>query len=131
MRIFILILFLSGCASQDPWTKSDTVLQGITFATMIADAHMTSKIQYHPNIWENGFIAQHALGRNPSTSDTWQYMGVVMLSHYLVARALPEGWRTFWQVGAMWRHGSSVNTGHQSGVYGEPCTRHQEKHPCP
>lgn len=131
MKRLILLFLLTGCASQDPWTTGDTVLQSMVFITMIADADMTSRIQDHPNVWENGFIAQHALGRNPETTDTWLYMGTVMVSHYLIARALPTGWRTFWQVGAMWRHGSSVNTGHQTGLYGEPCTRHQENHPCP
>ncbi len=118
----MIMVLLSGCASQDPWTKGDTVWQGIAFATMIADANMTANIQHHPNIIEVGPIAKHALGQTPSTEGTWVYMGTVMLTNYLIARSLPKGWRTFWQVGAIYSHGAAVNNGHQLGLFSEPCT---------
>jgi hypothetical protein len=123
MRLLLIILvLLSGCASQDPWTRDDTVWQGIAFATMAMDAHMTTKIQDHPNIIENGPIAKHALGQTPSTGGTWMYMGTVMLSHYLIARALPHGWRTMWQVGGIYRHGMAIQNGRNLGLFNEPCT---------
>lgn len=130
MRILFVVLLLGGCASQDPWTTGDTVWQGIYIATLLADGYMTTKVQDHPNIIENGPIASAFLGHNPSTSDVVWYITSAGVFHYIVARALPRGWRTFWQVGGIWRHGQGVNHGHQLGVFGEPCTRHQEEHPC-
>lgn len=128
--LLIPLMFLFGCASQDPWTKSDTVWQSIYTVSALADGYMTEKIQYHPNIEENGKVALHFLGPNPSTSDTWMYFGTLIITNYIIARALPEGWRTIWQVGTTTRHVLAVNTGHQIGLFGEPCTRFQEEHPC-
>ncbi|KKN65427.1 hypothetical protein LCGC14_0481470 [marine sediment metagenome] len=122
--LLISILLLTGCASQDPWTKGDTILEVIYVGTVIADGLMTSKIQDHPNIVEVGPIARHALGQNPSTTGTWLYMGTAALSHYLVAKILPRGWRTFWQIGGIYTHGSAVIDGQQLGIFSEPCTVH-------
>ncbi len=124
------VVCLMGCAHQDAWTTGDTVWEGIYIATLVADAHMTAEIQNHPNIREAGTIAKHALGQNPGTGETWLYMTTVGISHYLIARALPRGWRTFWQVGGIYNHGTAVNHGNQIGLFGEPCTRNQEEHPC-
>ncbi len=128
MTRFILVaaLLLHGCASQDPWTTGDTVWQSIALATMAADAHMTTKIRDHPNIVESGPISTAFLGQNPDPEDVWLYMVTVGISHYLIARSLPSGLRTLWQVGAIYRHGMAVNDGHQLGLFSEPCT----VHPC-
>ena len=131
VRVFLFFtVLLSGCAHQDVWTTGDTVLYGIALATMAADAHMTTKIQDHPNIIENGTIAAHVLGPNPATDETWLYMTTVAVSTYFIARALPKGLRDIFLGVSIWRHGSAVNSGHQMGLYGEPCTRFQEEHPC-
>ncbi len=127
----LMSLVLTGCAHSDPWTTGDTVWQGIYMATAIADGVATSRIHEHPNIIENGEIAGAFLGQNPDPEDVWLYIGTSMVAHYFIARALPEGWRTFWQVGGIWRHGMAVNEANQLGLFGEPCTRHQEEHPCP
>lgn len=132
MRTILLLstMLFMGCAHQDPWTTGDTVLQGIYMAAVIADGHMTTQIQYHPNIREAGIIASEILGANPDTSDTWLYMGTLMITNYLIARALPQGWRSIWQVGTTVPHVLAVNDGHQMGLFGEPCTRHQKEYPC-
>lgn len=130
MKMLLPLVFLFGCASQDPWTTGDTVLQGIYTASALADGYMTTKIQDHPNIIENGMVAKEFLGPNPSTSDTWMYIGTLIITNYFIARALPTGWRSIWQVGTTTRHVLAVNHGHQIGLFGEPCTRNQEEHPC-
>ncbi len=122
ITLLIALVFLMGCAHSDPWTKGDTVLEGIHLATVIADGIGTSKIQYHPNLIENGPIAKHALGRNPKTSDVWMYMATVAVSHWFVSRMLPKGWRSIWQGVGIARHGSAVNSGHQMGLFSQPCT---------
>ena len=96
--------------------------QGIAFATMAADAYVSSNIHEHPNIIENGPIAGKVLGQNPEPEDVWIYMVTAGTFNYLIARALPEGWRTIWQVGAIWRHGAAANEGHQIGLTSQPCT---------
>ena len=131
MKKVLMLVLLSGCAHQDPWTSSDTVWQGVYTVSALADAHMTTKIQDHPNIEESGWLAKQALGPNPSTGDTWMYFGTLIVTNAIVARMLPEGWRRIWQVGTSTRHVLAVNDGHQIGIFGEPCTRNQEEYPCP
>lgn len=133
MRIITILslMMLTGCAHNDPWTTGDTVWQGIYVATAIADGYAATKIHEHPNIIEDGPIASAFLGQNPDPSDVWLYIGTSVLVHYAIARSLPEGWRTLWQVGGIWRHGNAVNDAHQMGLFGEPCTRHQDIAPCP
>jgi len=111
MRIAILaaILLLSGCASyqHDPWTKQDTVLQSIVTATYAIDAIQTSEIQYHPELYEGGF-AKHALGAQPSTSDTWQYFASVAFTSYVIAYYMPAKWRPFFQGGQIAVEGKTI-----------------------
>ena len=100
MKTWIVVFLLAscaGCAHQDSWTTQDTVLQSIYTATLVVDAIQTSEIQYHPDLEEGGVIARSVLGRNPSTSDTWQYFGSLAVTNYLVSRALPARWRPWWQ----------------------------------
>ena len=127
---WVLIVLVSGCVNQDPWTTGDTVLEGIAIATMIADAHMTTQIQYHPNLEEIGRLPRHFLGANPETDETWLYFATWGVTHYLISRALPKGWRSAWQWYTIIETTASINNAHNMGVYGEPCTRHQDIHPC-
>lgn len=122
ITLFIAFAFLTGCAHSDPWTKSNTILEGIYLATVVTDGVMTAKIQDHPNIVENGLIARNFLGPNPNSSDVWQYMATVALSHWLIARALPLGWRAIWQGAGIVTTGRAINKGHQMGLFSEPCT---------
>ena len=110
MKSFVAILafsLLAGCASSDPWTRQDTVLQSIYTGTLVVDAIQTSQIQYDPGLQENGMVARSVLGRQPSTSDTWQYFATLAVSNYLISRALPSNWRPVWQ-GANIIHHTSV-----------------------
>jgi len=111
MKSFVAILafsLLAGCVHSDPWTKQDTVLQSLVTATYVIDAIQTSEIQYHPELEEGGPIARGVLGRQPSTSDTWQYFATVSVSSYLIARALPAKWRPFWQGGQLAVQGKAI-----------------------
>ncbi len=93
----VLLSLLGGCAHQDEWTSQDTWMQVGVYTLMAADAYSTTNIQYDPDQGEIGPIAHHALGRQPKTSDTWQYFVVMGTLHYVVARVLPEGYRTWYQ----------------------------------
>ena len=99
MRFAILLamFLMSACAHQDEWTSRDTKFQIAVTIAMAADGYTTSKIQYTPGIREEGRIAKQFLGSQPSTSDTWTYMGTLMISSYFISRALPERWRPYWQ----------------------------------
>lgn len=130
-KLLPLLLVLSGCAHTDEWTTGDTVWQGIATATMLADAYACAQIHKHPNIIEDGAIASAFIGQNPSPTDCYVYMSSVILSNWLISRMLPAGYRTMWQGFTIYRHGSAVNKANQIGLFGEPCTRHQEEHPCP
>ena len=92
----VLLLMLSGCATQSNWSTHDTWMQvGVTVA-LAADAYTTSKIQYNPPLIEVG-LARHVLGPIPSTRDTYMYFGTAMISSYLISRWLPPRLRPWWQ----------------------------------
>ena len=131
MRVLILLPFLAGCAHQDEWTTGDTVWQGIYTAVLLADCYAANNIQDHPNIIENGEIATMFMGQTPSTESVIGYCLTMGISNYVIARALPRGWRTIWQAGTATRHALAVNEANQLGLFATPCTRHQEEHPCP
>jgi len=97
--LIVAMFFISGCAHEDPWTTRDTVGQVVLSAALVADAYSTSNIQNVSGVWENGPIASHVLGQQPSTSDTWQYFTTLAISHYFISRALPAKWRPYWQYG--------------------------------
>jgi len=101
LLIILSLISLSGCATyqHDPWTKQDTVLQSLVTATYAIDAIQTSQIQYHPELEEGGPIARQVLGRQPSTSDTWQYFATVAFTSYVISYYMPAKWRPFWQGG--------------------------------
>jgi len=106
--LIVLTFLLSGCAHNDNWRTHDTDMQiGVT-AVLAADAITTSRIQDYPNLYENGPIAKHFLGSNPSSSDTAMYFGTLMISNYLISRALPHKWRTGWQSMQVGVHGYAV-----------------------
>jgi len=102
MRIVVCLLALclvSGCAGSRNWSTQDTVLQSIVTGLLVIDAVQTSQIQYHPELEEGGLVARNVLGRQPRTSDTWQYFATVAFTSYVVSYYLPPKWRPFWQGG--------------------------------
>jgi hypothetical protein len=106
--ISIIILLLSGCAHSDNWTRADTMMQlGVT-AVLIGDAVTTARIQDHPNTFENGPWAKHALGLHPDPSDVYLYFASVIVIDYLITRALPAEWRPYWQGWEIAAHGYAI-----------------------
>lgn len=111
MRIIPLLAalaVLTGCAHSDEWRTQDTVLQSIYTGLVIVDAVQTADIQYRDDLVESGPLASRVLGDNPSSSDTYQYMATLAISHYLISRALPAKWRPYWQGFGIIDHGSAV-----------------------
>ena len=106
MRSLILLsaFVLSGCAHEDPWSTRDTWMQVGATTAIAVDAYTTSNIQYTPKVHEFGPIAKQILGRQPTTSDTWQYFTTLAISHYFIVRALPSKWRPYWQGATMLGH---------------------------
>jgi hypothetical protein len=114
--LLIILVFLTGCSHADSWRRSDTMLQLAVTGVMIADAVTTSRIQYHPPHYESGPVARQFLGRQPSTSDTYQYFGTVAVTSYLISRALPHRWRRYWQVWGIGVHGYAVGQNCNNGL---------------
>ena len=101
MYRIILLILLAGCAHQDEWTKRDTIMQVGVTAMIIGDAILTTRIKDHPNVYECGPIAKQFLGRQPKTQDVYLYMGTLIVTNYLISRALPAKWRPYWQAANM------------------------------
>lgn len=96
VTLFLAVILLGGCASSDPWTRSDSVLYGAYVTTLVTDGHTTSQFRKCERIAEGGLIARQVLGTNPAESDTWQYMATLAITNYFIARALPSGLRKGW-----------------------------------
>lgn len=114
--LIILVVLLSGCANTDPWRTRDTVGQVLVTTALIADAVTTTKIQYHDGIYEDGSVARRVLGSQPKTSDTYQYFGTLIISNYLISKALPEKWRPYWQYSNFIYHGVTVHNNCDLGL---------------
>ncbi len=114
--MLIPVLFLFACASNDPWTKRDTALQLMATATYIGDAITTERIQYAPNVYEAGPLAKEFLGPQPSSSDTYLYFGTVIITSYLISRALPAKWRPYWQGWEAAIHGYAIKNNCDNGL---------------
>lgn len=97
----IALIGLQGCASSDPWTRQDTIMQTAVTASFAIDAYQTSQIQYRDDLKEVGRVASSALGSQPSTSETWTYFATAAASHWLISRAMPAKWRPYWQGGGI------------------------------
>ena len=107
LALVIIGLACAGCAHQDEWTKADTTMQWMVTAAYAADAYTTSKIKDDPNLREVG-LGHNVLGRQPSTSDTYMYFGTLMISNYMISRALPARWRPYWQFANFAAHGHAA-----------------------
>lgn len=96
---------LSGCATGQighafatgdrAWTRGDTVGELLVGATLAIDAYQTNKIRDLPGHREIGFAGQFC-GPQPSASCTRNYFATVMISHAVIAWALPQSWRKYW-----------------------------------
>ena len=109
VRWLIIFVLLSGCASSDPWTRRDTVLQVAYTAVSAADHYQTTKIQYRPDLVESNPVAAMVLGGNPGTSDVWQVFATMAITNYLISRALPSKWRPYWQGAHIVGHAWAIN----------------------
>lgn len=109
LLLSLLILFNVGCASSDPWTKSDTYRQAVVTAALIGDAVTTAKIRECNNCYENGPLTSKILGRQPNVKDTYTYYGTLIISNYFISRALPAKWRPYWQTWEFSVHTYSIS----------------------
>lgn len=116
MKYLPLILLISGCAHQDNWTRQDTTLQLVATAMYVGDAITTEKIQYYPGVYEAGPMARAFIGPQPSTSDTYLYFGSVIVTSYLISRALPAKWRPYWQGWEIATHGYAIQQNCANGL---------------
>ena len=84
---------MAGCAS---WTTTDTKYE-VAFQLMnVADAYTTSRIIDEPYIRESSGLTRSILGEQPE--DVAFLFITYGVSHYMIARVLPEKWRRFYQV---------------------------------
>lgn len=114
--VIAAVAVLSGCAHSDEWTRRDTALQLAYTGVVVLDTIQTADIQNYPDIQETGWLARKALGRNPDTSDTILYFSTLAISHWVIARALPREWRTYWQGAGIAIHLDAVISNCEHGL---------------
>ena len=102
-------LALSGCAVNGHWSSHDTALE-ISYQVVNAmDALSTARIADTPDwtpvhgtnyirrIEEQAPVTRTVLGPRPSKSDTYIFFATMGVSHWLIARSLPQKWRPWFQ----------------------------------
>ena len=96
--LFLCVLFsFSGCASNDPWTRQDTLGQVVVTIAIVGDGVSSLKIHETDGIYEAGPVAYRVMGRQPTEKDLIMYNSTLAVSSWLIARWLPAKWRRWWQ----------------------------------
>jgi hypothetical protein len=101
MKTLIAIIALTAALparALDPWTKTDTAFE-LTFAGIVAAdcAQSITRMHDHPSdvhiVENNPLLPQH-----PSDIQFALAGASAIVTHALIARVLPSGWRRAWQV---------------------------------
>jgi hypothetical protein len=116
----LLIMALSAMDSEaaprwwvkHEWTQTDTALQLSYTALHIADWGQTLDIENHPNRYETNPI----LGANPTRGEINTYFATTLGLHWLIARVLPQKWRTQFQLGTIALEFNVVNDNRSAGI---------------
>jgi hypothetical protein len=111
-RLLLVALLLSGC-SPAPWTKADTVRQGVFFALTGVDWHQTRGIASEKwsgtvqnadggTTYYNGTVPRYheynpILGEHPSQGSVDAYFAAAVVGHAAISYLLPPRWRAWWQ----------------------------------
>ena len=98
LALLVFAFAISGCAS-DSWTKTDTKYEIAFQVINAADAYTTSRIRHTYGVEETNPITRAIVGAQPNEADVALLFITYGISHYVIARALPEKWRRFYQVG--------------------------------
>lgn len=104
---FLLPLF-TGCAASRTWDSGDTQREIAFQVVNLADALQTSQIRKRADLVEGEPVARAFMGREPSARDTAVYFGSLAVSHFVIARLLPDSWRPWFQGGTLVYSGTIV-----------------------
>jgi hypothetical protein len=91
--LLIIALLFATSAKADEWSTTDKVLETAYMATILVDWRQTQDIRNHAGYYEkmNGILGSH-----PSNTKINVYFVVATAAQYMIADALPEGYRTAW-----------------------------------
>ncbi len=95
----LLLLLLAGCATD--WTHKDTRYEIAFQAIHVADAYATARIRHTAGVHEANTLTAALIGRQPTENDVALLFITYGISHYLIAKSLPEKWRRYYQVGSL------------------------------
>ena len=96
IRLIVILICLSGCASNLD-TRYEIAFQAIN----IVDAYTTARLRHTPGAEEQNLITQFIIGTQPKEADVILLFITYGISHYMIARALPERWRRSYQLGSI------------------------------
>lgn len=101
-----------GWWQKNDWTHTDTALQLSYTALHIADWGQTLDIENHANAYETNPI----LGRSPSRGEINTYFASTLALHWLIARVLPQKWRSQFQLGTIALEFDVISENHSAGI---------------
>lgn len=131
--LFIIILLFSSCASNHPWTRGDSIRQGVALAAIGIDWMQTRKIAMektsttyteHSNgsssLVYNGRPKWNEnnplLGKHPSIGRVNAYFLGSMIGNTAIAYFLPSGWRESWQYLTIGWEGAFITINFNHGI---------------
>jgi len=93
----IVVVALTGCASNNEWRPVDTQRQILVTMAIAADTWSSRNIGSETGTQEVGIVARSLIGAHPSSEEFLVYFTVIAVADYYISRALPEKWRPFFQ----------------------------------
>ena len=97
---------------KNDWTHTDTALQLSYTALHIADWGQTLDIENHPDRFETNPV----LGRYPTRGEINTYFASTLALHWLIARLLPQKWRSQFQLGTIALEFDVISDNHSAGI---------------
>lgn len=108
----MFIMFAINVQASEPFTKTDTVLQTISQASLVIDWGQTLDIKNHEWMYERNPI----LGKHPSDSKINAYFVGAIIGNQLMAQYLEGNNRRIWQVAIIAIQTITITENHQLGL---------------
>ena len=97
--LLVIAFLMSGCATE--WSTKDTQYEIAFQVAHAADAYTTARIRHTDGVHEANPLTAALIGRQPTESDVAWLFITYGISHYLIAKSLPEKWRRYFQAGSV------------------------------
>jgi len=111
--IILTCLLFFGCATCDPWTKEQVLLQGTSLSLNVIDWGQTLDIVDRPDEY---YETNPILGKYPDRGEVNRYFACSMALKVLITHLLPSEYRKYWLGGNILVSGYYVQNNYRIGL---------------